>query len=295
MARRASNLCLFFAFLALSSLNSLAAEAGSKYWLPEQASSYAPDVDRLFYIVLYITLAVGIAVQLCLLWFVIRYRRRDGVASAHIKGSFKAEAVWTLIPAGVVCSLAFIQADTWKSIKGAPPAENALRVQLFAEQFQWNFRYAGNDGLWGTSDDVVLVNEMYVPVNTNVIVEASSKDVIHSFFVSHLRLKQDVLPGTQLQFWFNATKTTEDMRTTRPAVMKRVGEMDVEVPWDFEIVCAELCGAQHAQMRGYLYVLTAEAYAQKMKDLSETASTREPPAVWNRWPVADPKTGRRKP
>jgi cytochrome c oxidase subunit 2 len=106
------------------------------------------------------------------------------------------------------------------------------------KQFNWDMTYPGPDGEWGTDDDLQLENQLHVPVNEVVHIRLTADDVIHSFFVPQLRLKQDALPGRFINMWFEATK-----------------------PGTYEIPCAELCGFGHSGMLGYLTVHTEEDYA----------------------------------
>jgi len=103
--------------------------------------------------------------------------------------------------------------------------------------------YPGLDGKFGTPDDYSQENLLHVPVNHVVQVTLMSKDVIHSFFLPNLRLKQDAVPGREITVWFNATKSG-----------------------DYEIPCAELCGFGHSNMKGYLKVNTPEEFQAWAKE-----------------------------
>jgi cytochrome c oxidase subunit II len=292
--------------LAMFSLSAFAgAEAkwpkAEGYWLPEAASTYAQEIDNLFYGILYLTGAVFVVTELLLLVFVLKYRRQEGRKSIYTHGNHKLEMIWTITPAIILAVIAFVQKGTWDKIKSPShlPKTDIVNVQLFAEQFQWNFRYPGTDKKWGTDDDVLTVKELYAPVNKNIVIEQTSKDVIHSLFLPYMRVKQDVVPGMHLHVWFNPTKTTKQMQESRPPVkvMRKQSdgsEKEVELIWNYEIVCAELCGSEHSQMNGKVYVLTQEEYDAKMQELSAKAKSQEPPAIWERWPVADQETGKRK-
>jgi cytochrome c oxidase subunit 2 len=133
------------------------------------------------------------------------------------------------------------------------------RVRVVGEQFAWNVHYPGPDGLFGPTaierieaamnplgldyddpsarDDLVLVNQLHVPVDRAVEVVLSSKDVIHSFYLPFMRVKQDAIPGQTVRLHFTPTVTGRS-----------------------EIACAELCGLGHARMRGFLVVQSAEEY-----------------------------------
>jgi cytochrome c oxidase subunit 2 len=176
----------------------------------------------------------------------------------------------------------------WAARVDAMPAENeALVVQVTGEQFAWNIHYPGADRVFGRTDiklldlqsnplgldrsdpaamdDVTTVNQLYLPVNRPIIVRLRSKEVIHSFGVPELRVKQDAIPGLTIPIWFIPTVTTAEMRT-------RTGNPEFQ----YEIACAQLCGLGHARMRGFVTVQSAEEFQQwldaEVKTQSEAAA-----------------------
>jgi len=168
-----------------------------------------------------------------------------------------------------------------------PPEGEALVVQVTAEQFAWNVHYPGPDRVFGRTDiklldlqanplgldrtdpaakdDVTTLNQLYLPVNRPIIVRLRSKDVIHSFGVPELRVKQDAVPGFTIPIWFVPNVTTADMRT-------RLGKPEFQ----YEIACAQLCGLGHYRMRGFVTIQTAEEFQkwleEQIKEQSEAAS-----------------------
>ncbi len=205
-------------------------------WLPECVSTYGPEIDRLFYVIYYVTGAVFFAVQLTLLAFVILYRHRDGRRATYTHGNTALEIAWTIAPAILLVILAFVSRSVWAEIKEhVPPSD--VQLQVTAKQFNWEVAYPGLDGKFGTDDDVTMDNDVHVPVGKTVRVLLKSRDVIHSFFVPNLRFKQDAVPGHEIPTWFKVTK-----------------------PGKYEIPCAELCGFGHSGMRGWLYVHPVEEY-----------------------------------
>ena len=146
------------------------------------------------------------------------------------------------MPAVILVVLSFMSQATWGNIKShMPPAD--VHVQVTAKQFNWEVTYPGPDGKLGTHDDLEMENEVHVPVNKVIIVHLKSKDVIHSFFLPNFRLKQDAVPGREIQAWFQATK-----------------------PGRYELPCAELCGFGHSGMRGWVYVHPADEYDKWVKE-----------------------------
>jgi cytochrome c oxidase subunit 2 len=211
-------------------------------WLPENVSTYGGEIDYLFYLIYYITGAVFILVTVAMIAFLIMYRRREGRRAIYSHGNTTLEIIWTVIPAVILIVLSFMSQATWAKIKAhVPPSDFAVRVT--AKQFNWEILYPGPDGKFGTADDLSLENQLHVPVGKVVHVVLASKDVIHSFFLPNLRLKQDTVPGRDIVAWFEATK-----------------------PGQYEMPCAELCGFGHSGMKGWLYVHTPEDYAKWAKE-----------------------------
>ncbi len=149
--------------------------------------------------------------------------------------------IWTIVPAVILVILAFMRQDVWGKIKMRIPAGD-VQIQVTSKQFNWDMVYPGPDKKFGTKDDLKLENELHVPINKVVRLTLKSEDVIHSFFVPNLRLKQDTLPGREIPAWFEAIKAGT-----------------------YEIPCAELCGFGHSGMKGKLIVHTPADYAEWVK------------------------------
>jgi cytochrome c oxidase subunit II len=205
-------------------------------WLPENVSTFGPDIDRLFYLIYYVTGATFFAVQITLVVFLFIYRHRDDRRATYTHGNTTLEIAWTIVPAILLVILAFVSRKTWADIKEhVPPSDVALMVT--AKQFNWEVAYPGPDGKLGTDDDLTMDNDVHVPVGKTIRVLLKSRDVIHSFFIPQARFKQDAVPGHEIPIWFKITK-----------------------PGKYEIPCAELCGFGHSGMRGWLYVHPLDEY-----------------------------------
>ena len=208
-------------------------------WLPENVSTFGQGVDNLFHAIYWLTLVVFILVIGTLIVFLIKYRHQEGKKADYIEGSTTLEIVWTAATTVIVFVLAMFSYPQWNNIKSPTqfPENPDVVVQVSGKQFNWDMIYPGPDNEFGTDDDLELENELHVPVNAVVHIRLTSVDVIHSFFVPQLRLKQDALPNRFINVWFEATKAGR-----------------------YEIPCAELCGFGHSGMLGYLNVHTQADY-----------------------------------
>lgn len=209
--------------------------------LPIDVSTYGGDIDHLFWLIFWIVGIWFVAGEGILLYSIIRHRKRNGARAMYLRGDTPRQLAWVLIPAFVVLCLDLgidrAGASVWERVKGElPPSDFVVRVT--AKQFNWNFTYPGPDGKFGTADDVTIENDLHVPVGEVVRFELQSGDVIHSFFVPSLRLKQDVVPGRTIRGWFEATRSGS-----------------------YEIACSELCGFGHYSMHGNVIVQTPAEYA----------------------------------
>ena len=198
------------------------------FWMPEQASTLASEIDGLFYFVFWISLILFVAVIGAMVYFVFRYRRRgDG---EHIPAPLAerkvVEIAWIAGPL-ILCLLVF----TWgfkAFLKQSIAPADAYQIQVRASSWAWNFTYPN-----GTS----VGSELRVPVDRPVKLTMSSDDVLHSFFVPSFRVKFDVLPNRYTSVWFEATE---------------VGE--------FDIFCTEYCGTGHSAMLAKVIVQSEEDF-----------------------------------
>ena len=221
--------------------------------MPDGASTYAGDIDRLYYMILVITGIALLIVEVALVVFAIRYRARPGRRAHYTHGNMKAEVVWTAVPAVVVVMIGVLSARVWGEIHrrdGAPP--NSVPVGIKAKQFEWNATYPGPDGQLGSADDFATRNELHLPVNRPIAVMLEAEDVIHSFFIPAFRVKQDAVPGMHIRIWFEPTKAGT-----------------------YELGCAELCGLGHYRMRGIVTV-------HEQADYDRWLAQQRPAAASNR-------------
>jgi cytochrome c oxidase subunit 2 len=209
--------------------------------LPIDVSTYGGDIDHVFWLIFWIVGIWFVAAEGILLYSIIRHRKRNGAHAMYLRGDTPRQLAWVLIPAFVVLCLDLgidrAGASVWERVKGESPRSDFV-VRITAKQFNWNFTYPGPDGKFGTADDITTENDLHVPVGEVVRFELQSGDVIHSFFVPSLRLKQDVVPGRTIRGWFEATERGS-----------------------YEIACSELCGFGHYSMHGNVIVQTRVEYA----------------------------------
>ena len=228
------------------------------HWLPENINRYGHVIDDLFLFILGLTGIIFVGTGVAKFWFLLKYdadRNAEPVRYTH--GSHKLEVVWSVIPAATLLFLAVFQMNAWADAKMRRPTEIIdgvevpMRplVEVTARQFEWRIQYAGPDKEMGTEDDVFVVNDLHVPVDEEVVVVIKSQDVLHSFFLPNLRVKQDIVPGMKQFVWFEATRTGV-----------------------YDLVCAELCGWGHYKMRGQLTVESREKFD---KWLAETYREQE--------------------
>jgi len=223
--------------------------------LPEQASTYAPQIDGMFHLIMWITGVIFVLVEAVLLVFLWKYRRRPGREVHYTHGNNRLEVIWTIIPALICVMLALLSRKLWEDIKEHMP-HDALEIHVTGEQFAWNILYPGPDGKFDTADDIATLNQLHFPVGKAVVATLSSKDVIHSFFLPEFRVKQDAVPGMKTRIWFEGNK---------------VGH--------WEIACAELCGLGHFRMKGFVTVDTPEDYQKWLAEQTAAkAAENAPPA-----------------
>ena len=218
------------------------------WMLPEPVSTFGGEIDALYYMILAITGAIFVIVEVALIVFIIRYRRREGRKAAYSHGNKVAEMVWTVIPFVLVLYIAYQSNDVWLETKVAERAlenESAIPIRVSGKQFEWNITYSGPDEELDTGDDFVVRNQLHVPVGRSVRIELTSEDVIHSFFLPELRVKQDAVPGMLIPVWFQATEAGQ-----------------------YTLACAELCGLGHYRMRASMTVHELDDYDRWMAEAS---------------------------
>lgn len=232
-----------------------------KWWFPEPISNHAPAYDRQFLLTIIVVGLSFTAAQLALGWAIWKFRDtgKPGDRAVYTHGSNRLEVIWTVITAVIFIGLAVMGQSVWASLRlhDAPPG--SYTVEVVAQQFQWNFHYAGADKKFGRTDPALIDDgslnfigldaedaagrddsvtaALVVPAGRPVELRLRSKDVIHNFWVPQLRFKQDLVPGMEIKVNFQIQPN-------------KVGK--------YELACAELCGQLHFKMKSYMLVVTEE-------------------------------------
>ena len=177
-------------------------------WLPEGASTYTDEVDFLYKAIFWVTTGMFVLTEGLLLLFCIIYRRREGHRPQYTHGSRTAEITWTIVPALMLLGLAVWQIPTWDHIKKdfPPPGPGVTEVKVLAEQYTWNFMYPGTKDRFEAEYDASTIKLLHLPFGDKALLHLRSKDVIHSLFIPHMRVKQDVVPGIRLRTWFEPSR-----------------------------------------------------------------------------------------
>ena len=194
---------------------------------PEQASSFARDVDALYGFLWALTIVIGTLLTLLIFYFAVKYRRRtpDHIPRP-VRASHRLEAIWVFVPFVVAMGIFVWSAMIYYRMYRPP--EEAIDIYVVAKQWMWKFQHL---------DGHREINELHVPVGRKVKLTMTTEDVIHSFFVPAFRVKMDVVPGKYSTVWFEPTKAGR-----------------------YHLFCTEYCGTSHSGMIGWVDVMEAPEY-----------------------------------
>ena len=233
------------------------------------ASEHGARVDAVFWITMAVTVIAFVVISIVMFIFAYRYQYRIGRKARFYPDNHYLELAWTIIPAIVLALLIFTGLRAWNDIT-SPATKEAEVIEIVGQQFAWTARYPGiKDNELGayhyklidainefgldltdknTFDDFKSL-ELHIPVNKEVLLKIRAKDVIHSVFLPHFRVKMDAVPGMTTQFKFVATKTTDQMRS-------EVGDPN----FNYELACTEICGRGHFSMKMTVIVEDQQSY-----------------------------------
>lgn len=248
-------------------------------WLPPVASAHGSQIDNALTWVHWLMAILFVG---WLIFFVValwRFRRSKNPVASYSgaktnAGSWLEGAV--AVAEGIL--LVGVSVPLWADrVDEFPAKKDAVEVRVVAEQFAWNMHYPGPDGVFGKTsiekidtaanpigldrtdpaaqDDVTTVNQLHLPVDKPAIVYLTSKDVIHSFGLPEMRIKQDAVPGIVIPLWWKPTVTTAKMR-------EKLGKPE----FVYEIACAQLCGLGHYRMRGFVTIDEPAEYQRWMDE-----------------------------
>ena len=274
--------------------------------LPDAASEHGSEYDNLMWISFAIIFVVQTVTQALLHYFSYKYRGEKGKKALFYADNDRLEAIWTIIPVFVLAGLILYGLYTWTDIMTVEENDEALVVELYAQQFNWKARYAGEDGVLGDANvrflqdfdgrnlvgidatdpngfDDVVVQELHLPVGREVIFKMRSQDVLHSAYMPFFRAQMNCVPGMITEFAFTPNKTTEEMRQDPDVVakVKKINKIRSQkskeliangdtaldpYEFDFLLLCNKICGASHYNMQMKIIVESPEEYAKWMAD-----------------------------
>ena len=236
--------------------------------LPESASEHGVETDQLFRVVLGVILIPFTFLNILLFYAAFRFRHREGKPAQFYPKNNRLEVIWTTVPGIVFTILIVLGISEWDDIK-SPAPDDAEVVEVMGYQFAWAIRYPGQDETLGERDyrlidtdnlfgmdftdassfDDFTPMQLHIPKGKPVLLKIFSRDVIHSVFLPHFRVKMDAVPGMPTRFWFTPRYTTEEMR-------EKTGNPD----FNYEMACTEVCGRGHFAMRMVVVVDEPEDY-----------------------------------
>ncbi|MDB2327545.1 cytochrome c oxidase subunit II [Flavobacteriaceae bacterium] len=272
--------------------------------LPDAASEHGSDYDNLMWISFAIIFFVQTITQALLHYFSYKYRGAKGKKALFYADNDKLEMLWTIIPVITLAGLILYGLYTWTDIMTVEENDEALVVELYAQQFNWKARYAGEDGVLGDANvrflqdfdgrnlvgidatdpngfDDVVVQELHLPVGREVIFKMRSQDVLHSAYMPHFRAQMNCVPGMITEFAFTPNKTTEEMRMDSDvmAKVKKINSIRAEkskelvasgdvaldpYEFDFLLLCNKICGASHYNMQMKIIVESEKEFENWM-------------------------------
>jgi cytochrome c oxidase subunit 2 len=270
--------------------------------LPRSASEHGEYVDWLLNFNLLIIGIVATVTNFLLFYFAFKYvKGKKNEKPIFFPESNKLELIWTVVPGIALTVIIFLGIKTWSNITSVPEGES-LVVELYAKQFDWTARYAGQDNILGkrnfkkiveginpmgldltdphVKDDIVVRGEFHIPKGKRVYFKFGSRDVIHSAYMPHFRAQMNCVPGMTTEFHFVPTITTDSMRKD-PQVIKNMEEVNDElakrgeppVEFNYLLLCNKICGVSHWNMQMNIIVDEPEQFEtwlKKQKTVEET-------------------------
>jgi cytochrome c oxidase subunit 2 len=278
--------------------------------LPVAASEHGLEIDQLMLITMSLIFFTGIITQWLLHYFAFVYRGSKNKKALFYAENHKLEFIWTIIPVVVLAALIIYGLFTWSDIMSFDDDDDPLVIELYAYQFDWRARYAGEDNSLGEANvrliegvnqlgvdisdpnaqDDKVVSELHLPIGRKVLFKMRSQDVLHSAYMPHFRAQMNCVPGMITQFAFTPNMTTEDMRLEEEVISKveninkirtkknigliAKGEEELDMyEFDFLLLCNKICGSNHFNMQMKIIVETEEEYNAWLAEQAPLAVT----------------------
>ena len=269
------------------------------------ASEHGPEIDRLMIISMVVIFIVQTITQFLLHYFAYKYKGEKGRKALFYADNDKLEFIWTVIPVIVLAGLIMYGLFTWTDIMNVDEDDDPMVVELYAQQFNWKARYAGEDNVLGLANvrlinldnanilgldesdpnaqDDIITTELHLPVGRPILFKMRSQDVLHSAYMPHFRAQMNCVPGMITQFSFTPTVTTEEMRLN-PDIYEKVkninrirvnkskklqakGEEPLDrYEFDYLLLCNKICGKSHYNMQMKIIVESEEDYNEWLKE-----------------------------
>ncbi|TMM30009.1 cytochrome c oxidase subunit II [Polaribacter aestuariivivens] len=272
--------------------------------LPESASFEGEHDDNLFNITFWLIGIVQFIMQFLIFYFTFKYRGSKDRKAKFYADSHKLEFIWTITPAIVLVGLIGYGLWQWNNVMDLSDEENAVVIEVYARQFDWQARYAGEDNTLGlgnvnfikglnsigvdmndkNSQDDKQVRELYLPKGRKIHFKFRSQDVLHSAYMPHFRAQMNCVPGMVTEFGFTPKYTTEEMRQQPEVIEKTNGINKVrrekgEDPYvfDYLLLCNKICGASHYNMQMKITVVEEDEYQKWLAEqptLAEYITTK---------------------
>ena len=272
------------------------------------ASEHGLLVDNLMNITWVLIFVVQFITQGLLYWFSFKNRGHKDKKALFFADSNKLEAIWSIIPSVVLACLILYGLYAWNNIMFVDKDEDVIEIELYAQQFKWTARYAGNDNVLGkanvrliegintlgvdmsdkNSADDIVVSELHIPKGKKVHFKMRSQDVLHSAYMPHFRAQMNCVPGMVTEFAFIPTYTTAEYREL-PFMVEKIAninklraEKSVELvakggtaldpyTFDYLLLCNKICGASHYNMQMKVVVDTPEDYKKWLSEKTTLA------------------------
>ncbi len=288
----------FLAFIYIITIVSFV-KWGDLPLMSNSASAHGPGIDKLMIVSMVLIFTVQTLTQFLLHYYAFKYRGEKGKKAVFFSDSAKLEFIWTAIPVVTLAGLILWGLFSWTNIMNVEETDDTIVIELYAQQFNWKARYAGEDNTLGQANvrlinldnanilgldesdpnaqDDIITTELHLPVGRPVLFKMRSQDVLHSAYMPHFRAQMNCVPGMITQFGFTPTVTTEDMRQNPDMIDKvqRINKIRTEkskdliakgeeglerYEFDYLLLCNKICGKSHYNMQMKIVVESEEDY-----------------------------------